>query len=104
MGYVDGSKQTGGRAYRQHTTLKETVRKKFNYTCQLCGQPGREVDHIIPYNVSHDSSLSNLRVLCKACNLSIRRQRRDANPFKTMDDYYAYLQFELDKEKSTGIS
>ena len=95
MGYKDGSKQRGGKCYRQSQSLKETLRKRFNFTCQICGQWGKTIDHIIPWAVSHDSSIANLRVLCNACNLKLRRVRRDANPHKTIADYYAYLEREL---------
>ena len=84
-----------GLNYRQQRRYKERIREWDNYTCQLCGMPGRDVDHIVPYDVSHDSSLSNLRVLCHRCNLIGRRQRKDANPFKTIDDWYNYLEREL---------
>ncbi len=76
--FIKGSKLSGGRAYRQHQTLKRFVRERDNYTCQLCGTEGWIVDHIRPWRVSHDSTLSNLRVLCHACNLKRRMKRIDA--------------------------
>lgn len=81
--------------YSQETAYKEQIRQRDSYTCQLCGMPGRDVDHIVPYNVSHDSSEDNLRVLCHRCNLIGRRQRKNTNPFKTIDDWYDYLEREL---------
>ena len=45
-----------------------------------------------------DSSLANLRVLCKPCNLAIRQKQKNASPFNTMDDYYSYLERETAKE------
>lgn len=65
-------------AYRQNQTYKERIRAKFNYTCQLCGKEGWIVDHIIPWAISHDSSESNLRVLCHSCNLATRRPQENA--------------------------
>lgn len=97
MAYKDGSRTRGGKAYRQSQSLKEYIRRRDNHTCQLCGQEGWIIDHIVPWTVSHDSSLSNLRVLCHACNLKLRRVRKDANPFQTLADYYAYLERELKK-------
>ena len=93
MSFVDGSKQRGGKAYRQHQTLKNAIRERDNYTCQLCGEYGDQVDHIIPYAVSHDSTLSNLRVLCRRCNLATRRQQYNAR--LPLADYYAKLEAEL---------
>ena len=93
MAYVNGSKQRGGSAYRQHQTLKEFVRKRDGYTCQACGEPAKDVDHIIPFAISHDSTLSNLQVLCRACNLAKRRKQKNARP----TDYEAYLRAELAK-------
>jgi|SRR3990167_10954711 len=80
MAYKDGSRTTGGKAYRQHQSLKKVVRERYNYTCQLCGNEGWIVDHIIPWAISHDSTLANLRVLCHGCNLELRRKRKDARP------------------------
>ncbi len=73
-------KKTGGEHRQQHITLKEYVRSRDNHTCQICGRPGEQVDHIIPWAISHDSSLGNLRILCLPCNLAHRRRRRDARP------------------------
>ena len=93
MSYKDGSRQVGGKAYRQHTSLKNFVRQRDNYTCQLCGGYGDIVDHIIPYAISHDSSLSNLRVLCRRCNLATRRPRESSS--LSFNDWWAYIESEL---------
>lgn len=87
--------------YHQRKTYKDKIRERDNYTCQLCGQPGREVDHIIPYAISHDSSPTNLRCLCKACNLATRRQRYDAA--MPDDEWEVYARAELARLKSLGI-
>ncbi|MFC9892125.1 HNH endonuclease [Nocardia sp. NPDC127579] len=44
------------------------IRRRDRHTCQQCGQPGHEVDHI--QNVKGDGcdEDSNLRVLCTACH------------------------------------
>ena len=79
---------TGGRCYRQSQSLKGFIRERDNYTCQLCGKKGWIVDHIIPWRVSHDSHIANLRVLCHACNLSLRQQRkRKMIPAPEWDNY-----------------
>lgn len=43
--YKDGSpRRNGGQAYNQHRSLKEYIRERDNYTCQLCGAEGWIVD------------------------------------------------------------
>jgi len=82
--------------YRQPEEYKNRIREKFNYTCQKCGGYGYEVDHIIPFAISHDNSEENLRVLCVRCNRATRRQRKDHNPY-TPELWEAYLREELAK-------
>ena len=85
---------TGGKNYRQHSPLKEFVKARDNYTCQLCGSQERlEVDHIIPFAISHDSTLPNLRTLCVTCNRATRRKRKDAR--LSHDEYMAWLRHEI---------
>ena len=93
MASVDGSKTKGGRAYRQHQSLKEYIRQRDGYTCQLCGAEGWIVDHIKPWRVGHDSTIGNLRVLCHACNLATRRPRKDARP--SLVEWEANIRAEL---------
>ncbi len=71
-------------SYRQNLKYKNMIRDRDNHTCQLCGAPGDTVDHIVPFAVSHDSSPTNLRVLCRSCNLATRRKPKNASPFDTM--------------------
>jgi len=93
MAYEDGSKQVGGKAYRQHQTLKAFIRERDGYTCRLCGEEGWMVDHIVAWGVSHDSTVSNLRVLCHACNLKTRRERRDAR--SSLNAWHSAIELEL---------
>ena len=95
--FKTGERVRGGRAYRQHTDLKNYLREKANYTCAICERYGDIIDHIIPYAISHDSSLSNLRVLCRECNLANRRRRYDFNPYDTLNKWGSYLEGELKK-------
>ena len=72
----------GGKAYRQHPEVKAFVLDRDNRACRLCGRTEAdgailEVDHVIPWAESHDSSLSNLRCLCLQCNRDTRRPRSD---------------------------
>lgn len=55
--------------------LKDKVKRRDNYTCQICGkympdEVGLHVDHIIPIKKGGKSVESNLQVLCDKCNLS----------------------------------
>ncbi len=76
---------------------KERIRARFNNTCQLCGKPGRDVDHIIPWHISHDSSEANLRVLCHSCNCLTRRARKDGN--LPLDQWWAWVEAEAAKDQ-----
>lgn len=87
----------GGKSYHQGQRLKEWIRERDNYTCQLCGKEGYIVDHILPWKVSHDSTISNLRVLCHSCNLKTRRVNKRANPYTTPGQWEAYIKAELAK-------
>ena len=94
--FVKGRKIAGGHWYSQSRYVKEYIRERDNYTCQLCGAEGWSVDHIIPWRVSHDSSVSNLRVLCHACNVKTSRPR-GVKTHKTIpiEQYETYLRREL---------
>lgn len=53
--------------------LKDQIKKRDNYTCQLCGkympdEVGLHIDHIIPISKGGKSIPSNLQVLCSKCN------------------------------------
>jgi len=100
--FKNGSRQRGGKAYRQHQSLKKYVRERDNYTCQRCGATlaanvQLDVDHIVPFHVSHDSLLSNLRVLCHSCNLTGRRYTLPKGKMQQIpyEDYEDYIKREL---------
>lgn len=55
--------------------LKEKIKKRDNYTCQICGkympdEVGLHIDHKIPISKGGKSVESNLQVACDKCNLS----------------------------------
>ena len=85
--------------WQNRSGYRRKIRERDNYTCQLCGKPGYDVDHIVPWHISHDSSPSNLRVLCHPCNLIGRRQTLPANRMRQlpMDEWGQYLKDELAK-------
>ena len=76
---------------------KDLIRERDNFTCQICGGPGYDVDHIIPFHISYDSSPSNLRVLCHRCNLKSRRYTLPEGRMRriSIEDYEGYLKAEL---------
>lgn len=54
-------------------SLRETIAKRDNYTCQICGKympdgVGLHIDHIVPIAKGGKSIPSNLQVLCSKCN------------------------------------
>ena len=83
----------GGKAYRQPLGFKAMIRERDNYTCQLCGKPGYEVDHIIPYAISGDTRPATSRVLCVKCNRATRLPRKDAS--LPLNEWYAQIEREL---------
>ena len=86
----------GGGAYRQHTSFKEDIRQRDNDTCQVCGAPGQDVDHIVPYAVSGETRPEGVRVLCHRCNMATRRPQKNARlPY---DEWIAKLEAELCEE------
>lgn len=53
--------------------LREYIKKRDNYTCQICGkhmpdEVGLHIDHIVPVSRGGKSIPENLRVLCSKCN------------------------------------
>ena len=84
----------GGSAYRQSQAFKTEIRERDSYTCQLCGKPGYEVDHIVPYATSKETKPDGVRILCVKCNRATRRERKDANHLEG-DAWYQYLEREL---------
>ena len=89
-----------GLKFKEETEYKRKIRERDNYTCQLCGRPGYDVDHIIPWYLSHDSSESNLRCLCHQCNLIGRRNTLPTGSRRSipLDEWEQYLKDELAKE------
>lgn len=90
----------GGRCYHQSQNIKIFIRERDNYTCRICGEYGDQVDHIIPWGISHDSTISNLRTLCRKCNLATRRERCDARP--SYDEWIEGIRRELATSSGLG--
>lgn len=51
-----GAWGTGGRggSTRAHRTWRLKVLNRDNWTCQQCGRPANEADHILPYHLRPD--------------------------------------------------
>ncbi len=55
-------------------TLQEwkKLKKKFNYTCKMCGKREPEIkltkDHIIALNNKGNNTIQNIQPLCQSCN------------------------------------
>jgi len=82
-----------GLKYHQRTEYKNSILERDNRTCQICGKPGYEVDHIIPWAISHDSSRSNLRAICVKCNRAMRLPRTDSR--LPLSEWYNQIEAEL---------
>lgn len=72
-----------------NSKLKEQIRKRDNYTCQLCGITeeehivvlGRVLDiHHVDYN-KQNSKEDNLLTLCRQCNLRVNFNREHWNEY-----------------------
>lgn len=50
--------------------LRAIVLYRDGYTCQTCGEPANEADHIWPKSKGGADKLSNLQALCRTCNRS----------------------------------
>jgi 5-methylcytosine-specific restriction endonuclease McrA len=49
--------------------VKARVRARYGGVCAQCGSDDRpEVDHIVPWSLTHDDSEENLQLLCFPCN------------------------------------
>jgi len=66
--------------------LKESIRKRDNYTCQKCHKKGIHVHHI-DYNRKNCQDY-NLITLCLKCNIKVNANR---------DYWYAYFTYLMEK-------
>lgn len=48
--------------------LRGIILKRDGFICRKCDNYGKNIDHIITYELTKDNSLSNLQVLCSPCH------------------------------------
>lgn len=72
---VKSKKSAAGQRALMTSTLREKIKERDNYTCQICGlsiyqEPNLllEIDHIIPISKNGLTIESNLQTLCWRCN------------------------------------
>jgi HNH endonuclease len=64
---------------------------------------GLTIDHIIPYSVSHDNSLTNLRTLCSYHN-ALLGYRETVNPMLQLDQIAASFELgQIDRDLRHGF-
>ncbi len=69
--YIDGLSREYPSEFNEE--LKESIRKRDNYTCQLCGKSGKCVHHI-DYD-KENCKEENLLTLCIGCNVKVNYNR-----------------------------
>ena len=52
------------------------VKKRDNYTCQICGKKGRDVHHILSHWFFNDFNLKGLVTLCRSCHNKADREMK----------------------------
>jgi len=67
--------------------LKESIRKRDNFTCQLCNQKGKTIHHI-DYN-KENCKEDNLITLCQKCNSIVNGNR---------NYWYAYFRYIMENK------
>ncbi|MET8648422.1 HNH endonuclease [Nocardia aurea] len=50
------------------TSAANRIRERDEYTCQACGRPGHEVDHVENVKSGGTDDEYNLQVLCSDCH------------------------------------
>jgi len=61
--------------YKWHDTVIK-VKKRDNYTCQICGEKGKDVHHILSHWFLNDFNLKDLITLCRSCHNKADRKMK----------------------------
>lgn len=57
-------------------SVRQAVRDRDHNTCRYCGEPGTELDHIVPYRPRQwHQQVANLVVACTSCNRRKGKER-----------------------------
>lgn len=62
FGWVNFPKKLG------YKTIRKMVMERDNWTCQYCGEPAQEIDHVVPQHMGGHDYPSNLVAACRKCN------------------------------------
>lgn len=86
--------------------IKNTVRKRDNYTCQNCGAVEKDgetfhVHHIIKYRLTQDNSNNNLITICPMCHKLIVEPNWEV--FAQEWNIYKYLEYLINYNVSAMI-
>ncbi len=73
--------------------LRQAILVRDNFICQICGNLADQIDHIVPWRISHDNNPSNLRAICQKCNMGRRLPRRDKR--LPLPEYWEAIEKEL---------
>ncbi|MCP5059589.1 MAG: HNH endonuclease [bacterium] len=84
------------------------VGRRDRWTCQICGDKGRDCDHIVPVSEGGGCcGLDNLRILCSACHgkeSGKLRKRLNAAKREIEEAAAPQLVFRLDPIADTGTA
>jgi hypothetical protein len=69
-----GGLDADGYPFKFNDQLKESIRKRDNYTCQKCNNFGNYVHHI-DYD-KENCKENNLIILCNLCNIKVNYNRK----------------------------
>ena len=88
---------------REHSKLtnklREKIKKKFNYKCQVCGGIGEHIHHIKPIIEGGKTVNNNLILLCKDCHAVIHnRSGPNIKKWKKIIDKYEVTEDEYNKK------
>ena len=64
---------------RNWKAIRARVLRRDGHRCRMCGQPGAEVDHIVPVSKGGSWEAANLQTLCRPHHIAkTRNERRSA--------------------------